>query len=87
MKEFVDKMSEFDEKIKADAKKNCQSWFGKKVFLMMLLMINMSPIVRPYKDPNTGEFTGKFPPQMGFKVIQKNGAFDCKFYDDNRVKD
>ena len=35
---------------------------------------------------NTGEFTGKFPAQMGFKVIQRNGNFDCKFYDDSRQR-
>ena len=86
MKEFVDKMSEFDEKIKADAKKNCQSWFGKPSISDDVIDDKYSPNVKPYKDPNTGEFTGKFPPQMGFKVIQRNGVFDCKFYDDNKER-
>ena len=86
MEDLVNKMSEFDEKIKADAKKNCQSWFGKQSISDDVIDDKYSPNVKPYKDPNTGEFTGKFPPQMGFKVIQRNGVFDCKFYDDNKER-
>ena len=86
MKEFVSKMSDFDAKIKADAKENCKSWFGKQSISDDVIDDKYVPIVRHYKDPNTGELTGKFPAQMGFKVIQRNGKYDCKFYDDNRQR-
>ena len=86
MEEFVSKMSEFDKKIKKDAKVNCKSWFGKQTISDDVIDDKYVPIVRHYKDPNTGEFTGKFPAQMGFKVIQRNGNFDCKFYDDNKER-
>ena len=86
MEEFVQAMSKLDVKIKSDAKKNCQAWFGKKSISDEVIEEKYTPIVRPYKDPETGEFTGKFPAQMGFKVAQKNDAFQCKFYDDNRTR-
>mgnify|MGYP001244987588 CR=1 FL=1 len=86
MEEFVSKMSDFDAKIKADAKENCKAWFGKQTISDDVIDDKYVPIVRHYKDPNTGEFTGKFPAQMGFKVIQRNGNFDCKFYDDSRQR-
>jgi hypothetical protein len=86
MQEFVSAMSKFDDKIKSDAKKNCQSWLGKKSMSDELIDEKYTPIVRPYKDPNTGEYTGKYPAQMGFKIVQRNDQFQCKFYDENRKR-
>lgn len=86
IEKFVEKMSEFDEKIKADAKKNSMSWFKKKSMTDEVIEDKYTPIVRHYKDPETGEFTGKYPAQMGFKVAKRNGVFQCKFYDDTRSK-
>ena len=86
MDEFVKAMSKLDEKIKSDAKKNCQAWFGKKSISDEVIDEKYTPIVRHYKDPESGEFTGKFPAQMGFKVVQKNNQYQCKFYDDKRKR-
>lgn len=86
MVEFVEAMSKLDEKIKADAKKNSQVWLGKKSISDEVIDEKYTPIVRPYKDPNTGEFTGKYPAQMGFKIVQRNGQFQCKFYNENRQR-
>lgn len=86
MLEFVKAMSKLDEKIKADAKNNSQLWLGKKSVSDEVIDEKYTPIVRPYKDPNTGEFTGKYPAQMGFKIIQRNGQFQCKFYNENRQR-
>jgi hypothetical protein len=86
MQEFVSAMSKFDDKIKSDAKKNCQSWLGKKSMSDELIDEKYTPIIRPYKDPNTGEYTGKYPAQMGFKIVQRNDQFQCKFYDENRKR-
>jgi hypothetical protein len=84
MEQFVGAMSLLDEKIKADAKKNCQAWLGKKSISDEVIEEKYKPIVKPYKDPNTGELTGKYPAQMGFKIHQKNDQFLCKFYDEKR---
>ena len=86
MKSFIECMSKLDEKIKSDAKKNCQSWFGKKSISDEVIEEKYTPIVRRYKDPESGEFTGKFPPQMGFKIVQRDNVFQCKFYDDTRKR-
>ena len=86
MLEFVNAMMKLDEKIKSDAKKNSQSWLGKKSISDEVIDEKYTPIVRPYKDPNTGEFTGKYPAQMGFKIVQRNGQFQCKFYNENRQR-
>ncbi len=86
MTEFVESMMKLDNKIKADAKKNSQVWLGKKNISDEVIDEKYTPIVRPYKDPNTGEFTGKYPAQMGFKIVQRNGQFQCKFYNEQRQR-
>ena len=83
---FVKKMSEFDEKIKSDAKKNSMTWFKKKSMSDEVIDDKYTPIVRHYKDPDTGEFSGKYPAQMGFKVAKRNGVYQCKFYDESKSK-
>jgi hypothetical protein len=86
MEEFIAAMNKLDKKIKEDAKKNCQAWFGKKSISDEVIEEKYTPIVRPYKDPESGELTGKFPPQMGFKIAQRDDVFQCKFYDENRKR-
>ena len=86
MLEFISSMNKLDEKIKSDAKKNCQAWFGKKSISDEVIEEKYTPIVRYYKDPESGELTGKFPPQMGFKIVQRENVFQCKFYDDSRKR-
>jgi len=83
---FVKKMTEFDEKIKEDAKKNSMAWFKKKSMSDEVIEDKYTPIVRHYKDPESGEFTGKYPAQMGFKVAKRNGVYQCKFYDETKSK-
>ena len=86
MEEFIVSMTKLDEKIKEDAKKNCQAWFGKKSISDEVIEEKYTPIVRHYKDPESGELTGKFPAQMGFKIVQRDNVFQCKFYDEKRKK-
>ena len=84
MVEFVEAMTKLDNKVKEDAKKNSQLWLGKKSISDEVIEEKYTPIVRPYKDPSTGEFTGKYPSQMGFKIVQRDNQFQCKFYDEKR---
>tara|TARA_B110000902_G_scaffold113305_1_gene133530 strand:- start:22 stop:849 length:828 start_codon:yes stop_codon:yes gene_type:complete len=86
MEEFIVSMTKLDEKIKEDAKKNCQAWFGKKSISDEVIEEKYTPIVRHYKDPESGELTGKFPAQMGFKIVQRDNVFQCKFYDESRKR-
>ena len=51
-----------------------------------MILDKFTRIMRPYKDPETGEFTGKYPDNMSFKVVKRDGNFMCKFYDENRKR-
>jgi len=86
VKVFHDKMNEIDNKIKEDAKKNSQAWFGKKTISDEMIEDKFVPVVRKYKDPESQEFTGKYPDKLAFKVVKKDTGFECKFYDENRKK-
>lgn len=86
LKEFVDKLIEIDEKIMSDAKVNSMSWFKKAKITDDVIEEKYTRIIRPYKDPETGENSDKYPPQMAFKVVQKNGEYQCKFFDENAKK-
>ena len=84
MNEFIKTMTQFDDKIKSEAIKNSQAWFGKKSLTEDVMLEKYTPIVRPYKEPETGEETGKYAPQLAFKVPFKNDKYECKFYDENK---
>ena len=86
VKQFTEKMMEIDSKLIADAQKNSMPWFKKKTMSEELIDEKFTPIVRHYKDPETGEKNGRFPPQMGFKVVQRNGNYQCKFFDESAKK-
>jgi len=86
VKVFHDKMNEIDNKIREDAKKNSQAWFGKKSISDEMIEDKFVPVVRKYKDPESQEFTGKYPDKLAFKVVKKESGFECKFYDENRKK-
>ena len=84
MKQFIKFMTDLDDTIKKEAISNSQAWFGKKSLTEDILNEKYTPIVRPYKDPETGEETGKYAPQLAFKVNYKNDKYECKFYDENK---
>jgi len=86
VKQFAEKMMEIDKKLISDAQKNSMPWFKKKTMSEEVIDEKYTPIVRHYKDPESGEMTGKFPAQMGFKVVQRNGKFQCKFFDESAKK-
>ena len=86
VKEFVDKLIEMDVKIKEDAKKYSMPWFKKAKITDDVIEEKYTPIIRHYKDPDTGEKSDKYPPQMAFKVVQKNGVYQCKFFDESASK-
>jgi hypothetical protein len=85
-KEFIEKMNEIDEKIKNDAKINSQAWFKKKSITDDALDEKYKPIVKYSVDEETGEKSGKYPPTMKFKVVQRNDKFQCKFYDETKKR-
>ena len=85
-KVFHEKMMEIDNKIREDAKKNSMAWFGKKTISDEMIEDKFVPVIRKYKDPETGEYTGKYADKIAFKVVKKSSGFDCKFYDEGRKR-
>ena len=85
LQEFSEKMKGIESKLLEDAGKNSVQWLGKKYSEEMILD-KFTRIMRPYKDPETGEYTGKYPDNMSFKVVKRDGKFMCKFYDENRQR-
>ena len=85
LKELSDKMKEVEGKVLKDAGENSVQWLGKKYSEEMILD-KFTRIIRPYKDPETGEYSGKYPDNMSFKVVKRDGTFQCKFYDENRKR-
>ena len=84
---FIEMMRNMDELIKGIAKKNSKEWFGKASISDEILNEKYISIVRDYKDPETGEKTGKYSPTFGFKVKHnKEKQYLCKFFDENKSK-
>ena len=84
---FIEMMRNMDELIKGIAKKNSKEWFGKANISDEILDEKYVPIVRDYKDPETGEKTGKYAPTFGFKVKHnKEKQYLCKFFDETKKK-
>lgn len=84
---FIEMMRNMDELIKCIAKKNSKEWFGKASISDEILNEKYVSMVRDYKDPETGEKTGKYAPTFGFKIKHnKEKQYLCKFFDENKSK-
>lgn len=91
IKQFLDKMVEIEEKIKADAFKNRLLWLrddydGMKKVVDKLFF----PIVKHDKDKDTGKVMDRYPPTMKVKLpynsMTKSFAFDAYDMDNNEIK-
>lgn len=84
--ELVEKLEEMDNKIMEDAMKNSMTWFKKSKMSQEVVEEKYTPIVRYSKDSETGERSEKYPPQLAFKVVQRSGKYQCKFFDETAKK-
>lgn len=80
VKEFYDFIHKLDNFIKDKAFENTVSWFkGKKSKEVIDSLY--TPMIKVHVDPETGEASGKYPDQFGFKIIKKNDKVLCSIYD------
>ena len=86
-KVFHDKMLEFDERLKELAKENSVEWFKKKNMSNDAIEALFKPTIKAYQDSETGEFTGKFPPQFSFKMKKKDGNIECACFNGSLPKE
>jgi len=79
-KVFHDKMLEFDEKLKELAKENSVEWFKKKNLSDDVIESMFAPTIKIYTDPDSGDPTGRYPPQFAFKVKKRDDKIQCRCF-------
>ena len=83
VKALYDALSELDKKLVSLGVKNSQKWFKSKHTKEVIKAL-YSPIIRPYKDKETGEVSDKYPPTIKLKVPRRNKQFSCQVFNDER---
>jgi len=87
MREFRDKLVELDGLLMNAAVENSKVWFKKPKLSLETVKELYTPQVKVHTDQETGEPTGKWPDQFGFKVVMKDNKFpNLSVYDNNKVK-
>lgn len=69
-------LSSLDSHLIAKAQENSQVWFKKPKLSIDTIKELYTPMVKVHTDPESGEPTGKYPDQFGFKVVKKNNKFE-----------
>lgn len=86
MKDFHGFLSKLDELLISKAQENSQAWFKKPKLSTDTIKELYTPMVKVHLDPESGEPTGKYPDQFGFKIVKKNNVFeDLSIYDEKKV--
>ena len=83
-KEFYEKMSQFDDRLKQLGKENSQEWFKKKNMSDEVVDSMYTQCVKEHIDQETGEPSGRYPPSFSFKVKKKEGNILCRCFDEKR---
>ena len=87
MKDFRDKLVELDTLLMNAAVDNSKAWFKKPKLSLETVKELYTPQVKVHTDQETGEPTGKWPDQFGFKVVMKDSKFpNLSVYDNSKVK-
>jgi len=83
-KEFYEKMTLFDERLKTLGKENSQEWFKKKNMSDEVIDSMYTQCVKEHMDQETGEPSGRYPPSYSFKVKKKDDKIMCRCFDENK---
>jgi len=83
IKTFFDKLTELDNKLMSLGVKNSPKWFKSKHKKEVIKAL-YSPIIRYYKDKETGEISDKYPPTIKLKIPRRNKEFSCQVFNDDR---
>jgi len=86
VKMLYDKLTELDSKLINMGVKNSQKWFKSKHKKEVIKAL-YAPVIRFYKDKETGEISDKYPPTIKLKLPRnKNKEFACEVYNDDRER-
>lgn len=84
IKEFHDKIKEFDACIKKNAMKHCQQWLKKKDISEEVIDEFFTDSVKYSKNKETGELNTQYSPTFKVKVPYYSGNFACEVFDHER---
>ena len=80
---FLDSLKQMEEKLLADAMKNCKTWLNRAKLSEEVAKENMTPILRYPKDRMTKEIDYNKSPTLSTKVPYYEGKFNMEIYDMN----
>jgi hypothetical protein len=83
LRQFLENMKAFEEKIKSDALKHSKDWFGKIHKSSEVVDALYTPMLKYSKDSNTGEYNYSKPPSIRVKIPIWEGVWKCEVYDDD----
>lgn len=85
-KEFHDFVSNFDETMKKEGITNCKAWFKRATMSDEIAAEKYTPMLKKYRDPESGEYTQKYPDSIRFKLPQnpETGEWTFECFDENR---
>ena len=78
---FLEKMKEFEAKIKADAVTNAKDWFGKQKMSAEVVDALWTPMLKYPKNKESGEFDYARAPTLRVKVHYWDGDWKVELYD------
>ena len=85
MKDLHTFLTGLDDHLISKAQENSQAWFKKPKLSVDTIKELYTPMVKVHVDPESGEPTGKYPDQFGFKIVKKNNKFDkLSVYNENK---
>jgi len=78
---FLEKMKEFEAKVKADAVTNCKDWFNKQKMSAEVVDALWTPMLKYPKNKESGEFDYARAPTLRLKVPYWEGDWKVELYD------
>jgi hypothetical protein len=78
---FLEKMKEFEAKVKADAVTNAKDWFGKQKMSAEVVDALWTPMLKYPKNKESGEFDYARAPTLRVKVPYWDGDWKVELYD------
>ena len=78
---FLEKMKEFEAKVKADAVTNAKDWFGKQKMSAEVVDALWTPMLKYPKNKESGEFDYARAPTLRVKVPYWDGHWKVELYD------
>jgi hypothetical protein len=82
----LNKLSSIDEMVIQEAMEQSTAWFKKKNGNREYVDAVYTPIVKRFKDKDTGEITNKYPPTVRLNIPKKNGAIDLEVWNARRER-